>query len=100
VNPGLHPGKFSAPSTGSGQAVRDLIKPHNVPSTSPGFLYAALERSAYAAFFTESRIRLIESMQRQRACSCGAGSSFELLFSVNGWRSLDRPNASASDKTE
>jgi hypothetical protein len=28
---------------------------------NPDFLYAALARSAYAAFFTESRMRLIGS---------------------------------------
>jgi hypothetical protein len=29
------------------------------PGLTPDFLYAALDKSAYAAFFTESRMRLI-----------------------------------------
>jgi hypothetical protein len=30
-----------------------------LPRTTPDFLHAALDRSAYAAFFTESRTRLL-----------------------------------------
>src|SRR5580704_386175 len=44
---------FSRPSgTGGGS--------HVSPSTAPDFLYAALDTSAYAAFFTESRMRLVD----------------------------------------
>ena len=32
-----------------------------LPRTTPDFLHAALDRSAYAAFFTESRTRLLDS---------------------------------------
>jgi hypothetical protein len=32
----------------------------------PDFLYAALDRSAYAAFFTESRMRLVDSNKLHR----------------------------------
>jgi hypothetical protein len=33
----------------------------SLPRTTPDFLYAALDTSAYAAFFTESRTRLSDS---------------------------------------
>ncbi len=36
------------------------------PSTAPDFLHAALDRSAYAAFFTESRTRLFGSTKLHR----------------------------------
>jgi hypothetical protein len=36
------------------------------PRTTPDFLYAALDRSAYAAFFTESCMRLIDSTKLHR----------------------------------
>ena len=36
-------------------------------SSPPDFLYVALERSAYAAFFTESRMRLDVSWSRRLA---------------------------------
>jgi hypothetical protein len=35
-------------------------------STDPDFLYAALDKSAYAAFFTESRMRFIDSDELHR----------------------------------
>jgi hypothetical protein len=37
-----------------------------VPSTAPDFLYATLDTSAYAAFFTESRMRLIDPTKLNR----------------------------------
>ncbi len=36
------------------------------PRTAPDFLHAALDRSAYAAFFTESRTRLFDSTKLHR----------------------------------
>jgi hypothetical protein len=35
-------------------------------STDPDFRYAALDKSAYAAFFTESRMRFIDSDEFHR----------------------------------
>jgi hypothetical protein len=37
-----------------------------LPRTTPDFLYAALDTSAYAAFFTESRTRLSDSNKLHR----------------------------------
>src|ERR1700678_4299646 len=36
------------------------------PRTDPDFLHSALDRSAYAAFFTESRTRLLGSIKLHR----------------------------------
>jgi len=36
------------------------------PGLAPDFLHATLDRSAYAAFFTESRMRLIDSTKLHR----------------------------------
>ncbi len=36
------------------------------PRTTPDFLHATLDRSAYAAFFTESRTRLLDSIKLHR----------------------------------
>ena len=52
VHPGLHPGAFSAVPSG-------LIAVDNPTQDYPDFLYAALDTSAYAAFFTESRTRSV-----------------------------------------
>jgi hypothetical protein len=38
----------------------------NLPRTTPDFLYAALDTSAYTAFFTESRARLSDSNKLHR----------------------------------
>jgi hypothetical protein len=45
------------------------------PSTTPDFLYAALDTSAYAAFFTESRTRLIDSTKFHRKSGSVLGYS-------------------------
>jgi hypothetical protein len=45
--------------------MRYIIKSRN-RMAAPDFLYAALDKSACAAFFTESRMRLIDSNQLHR----------------------------------
>ena len=52
-------GIFSRPC-GTGSSLESL------PRTTPDFLYAAPDGSAYAAFFTESRMRLIDSTKPNR----------------------------------
>jgi hypothetical protein len=47
-------------------SLRDWSSFHMLPGIPPDFLYAALDASAYAAFFTESRVRLIDSNQLNR----------------------------------
>jgi hypothetical protein len=48
------------------------------PRTDPDFLHATLDRSAYAAFFTESRTRLLGSISAQE-------------IRVPSWEILSRP---------
>jgi hypothetical protein len=50
----------------SQSSLRDWSRWECRPSTAPDFLHAALDRSAYAAFFTESRTRLFGSTKLHR----------------------------------
>ena len=50
----------------SQSSLRDWSCWERIPRTAPDFLYAALDMSAYAAFFTESRMRLIDSTKPNR----------------------------------
>jgi hypothetical protein len=45
------------------------------PGLAPDFLHAALDRSAYAAFFTESRTRLLGSIKLHRKSGSVLGHS-------------------------
>ena len=64
-----------SPSTSSGQALRDSSLARANPGLTPDFLHAALDRSAYAAFFTESRTRLIDSTKLHRKSGSVLGYS-------------------------
>jgi hypothetical protein len=65
----LHPGAFSAVPAGLGR-FSNLY-----PGLTPDFLYAALDTSAYAAFFTESRTRLSDSNKLHRKSGSVLGYS-------------------------
>jgi hypothetical protein len=47
----------------------------SAPRIPPDFLYAALDTSAYAAFFTESRMKLIDSNKLNRKSGSILGNS-------------------------
>jgi hypothetical protein len=61
----------------------------------PDFLYAALDKSAYAAFFTESRMRLIDSDQAPQEIR-GTGQTDQQYFHSSPAqvqrRSIKRPS--------
>jgi hypothetical protein len=48
---------------------------HVHPGLTPDFLYVALDASAYAAFFTESRTRLIDPTELHRKSGSVLGHS-------------------------
>ncbi len=56
-------------------SLRDLIMLLTYTQDYPGFLHAALDRSAYAAFSTESRVRLGDSTMLHRKSGSVLGYS-------------------------
>ena len=60
------------------------------PRTTPDFLYAALDSSAYAAFFTESRTRLLGSATLHRKSRSVLGYSQPELSKLANKSSLVR----------
>jgi|ERR1700677_3262664 hypothetical protein len=50
------------------------------PRTDPDFLHATLDRSAYAAFFTESRMRLLGSIKLHRKSGYRPGAFSAVPF--------------------
>jgi hypothetical protein len=56
-------------------SLRDWFVFQFLPRTAPDFLYAAPARSAYAAFFTESRMRLVDSNKPNRKSGSVLGYS-------------------------
>jgi hypothetical protein len=70
------------------------------PRTDPDFLRATLERSAYAAFFTESRTRLLGSTKLHRKSGYRPGAfsvvpaglvSWNVHPGLTSWATLSRP---------
>jgi hypothetical protein len=61
-----------------------------LPRTAPDFLHAALDRSAYAAFFTESRTRLLDSTKLHRKSGSVLGYFQPELSKLAGWSTLFR----------
>jgi len=61
-----------------------------LPRTPPDFLHAALERSAYAAFFTESRARLLGSTKLHRKSGSVLGYSQPELSKLANKSGLER----------
>jgi hypothetical protein len=59
----------------SQSSLRDLSRWITLPRTTPDFLYVALDTSAYAAFFTESRTRLSDSNKLHRKSGSVLGYS-------------------------
>jgi hypothetical protein len=57
----------------------------NLPRTNPDFLHAALDRSAYAAFFKESRTRLRGSNKLHRRSGSVLGYSQPSLRDCSGY---------------
>jgi hypothetical protein len=75
----LRPGTFSVVPYGTSRAA--LLN----PGLTPDFLHAALDRSAYAAFFTESRMGLSDSTKLHRKSGSVLGYSQPSLRDSN-WR--------------
>jgi hypothetical protein len=59
-----------------------------MPRTTPDFLHAALDRSAYTAFFTESRTKLLCSTKLHRKSGFVLGH-FQPGLSKLAFRSAD-----------
>jgi hypothetical protein len=73
-------------------SLRDWSALVTVPRTAPDFLYAALDTSAYAAFFTESRTRLSDSNKLHRKSGSVLGYSQPSLRDSIGESSTHTPS--------
>jgi hypothetical protein len=69
VHPGLASWGILSRPCGTGPSLS------STPRTTPDFLHATLDRSAYAAFFTESRTRLLDSIKLHRKSGSVLGYS-------------------------
>jgi hypothetical protein len=71
-------------------APRVVVIPAVHPGLPPDFLHATLDRSVYAAFFTESRMRLVGSTNLHRKSGSVLGHSQPSLRDWSRWECIPR----------